>query len=228
MTEPKSTFVDRTIAALHRSSGMAGSESVVYVALGDSVTAGWLEHGVLDSDAAYPALFRRRLAGLFPQSMLSVVNAGLGGDNVSGVSARLERDCLRHDPHLVTLCLGLNDSRAGTIGVPDFHAGLSGLVERIQTGSRADVLLITPNTRGDALQEDGTLPAYVRAIRAVGRERGVGVADVHAVYQGAIRMGALPVDLLSNRVSHPTRAGHEIFANQLIRFFQPRVPGANS
>src|SRR6188472_1252483 len=92
--------VKHTIDALRRSSGMAGSESVRYVALGDSVTAGWLEHGVLDSDAAYPALFRRRLAGLYPHAMISVVNGGLGGDNATGILGRLDRDCISFRPHL--------------------------------------------------------------------------------------------------------------------------------
>ncbi|HVK03415.1 MAG TPA: hypothetical protein VM490_08065, partial [Armatimonadaceae bacterium] len=87
--------------------------------------------------------------------------------------------------------------------------------------TRADLLLLTPNTRGDALQDDGTVAEYVRAIRAVAREKEIGLADVHAIYQGAIRMGAAPADLLSNRVSHPTREGHQIFANALIEFFQP-------
>jgi phospholipase/lecithinase/hemolysin len=58
-------------------------------------------------------------------------------------------------------------------------------------------------------------------VRAVAREQGVGLADVYAVYQGWIRAGAAPADLLSNRVSHPTREGHHIFANALIEFFQP-------
>jgi hypothetical protein len=44
---------------------------------------------------------------------------------------------------------------------------------------------------------------------------------VYAVYRGWVRAGAAPADLLSNRVSHPTREGHIIFANALIEFFQP-------
>jgi lysophospholipase L1-like esterase len=200
---------------------MAGSESVRYVALGDSVTAGWLEHGVLDSDAAYPALFRRRLAGLYPYAMISVFNGGLGGDNANGILARLERDCLSLRPHLVTVCLGLNDARGGRDHVADFAVQLKQIVERIRTNSDADVVLVTPNTRGDALQDDGTVAEYVRAVRSVARESEVGLADVHAVYQGAIRMGAAPPDLLSNRVSHPTREGHVLFANALMAFFQP-------
>lgn len=218
---PKNVFVARAVDALQKSSAMAGSRSVVYVALGDSVTAGWLEHGILDSDAAYPALFRRRLAGLFPHAMISVVNAGLGGENTDGVLARLERDCLRHDPQLVTVCLGLNDARRGLDGLPLFTQNLSQVVRRVREESQADLLLLTPNTRGDALQDDGTLGEYVRAVRAVAREQQVGLADVHAVYQGWIRAGAAPADLLSNRVSHPTREGHGIFANALIAFFQP-------
>ncbi len=221
MSNPKNRFVARTIDALKRSSGMAGSESVRYVALGDSVTAGWLEHGVLDADAAYPALFRRKLSSLYPFAVVNVLNMGLGGENASGALARFDRDVLRHDPHLVTICLGLNDARGGTEALDAFKTNLVRLVERVQGETRADLLLVTPNTRGDALQEDGTVTEFVRAIRAVAREREVGLADVHAVYQGAIRMGAAPADLMSNRVSHPTREGHQIFANALIEFFQP-------
>jgi Lysophospholipase L1 and related esterases len=221
VSNPKNRFVARTIDALKRSSGMAGSESVRYVALGDSVTAGWLEHGVLDADAAYPALFRRKLSSLYPFAVVNVLNMGLGGENASGALARFDRDVLRHDPHLVTICLGLNDARGGTEALDAFKANLVRLVERVQGETRADLLLVTPNTRGDALQEDGTVTEFVRAIRAVAREREVGLADVHAVYQGAIRMGAAPADLMSNRVSHPTREGHQIFANALIEFFQP-------
>ncbi len=217
---PKNQFVAGTIEALRRSTAMAGGDSVLYVALGDSVTAGWLEHGVLDSDAAYPALFRRRLAGLFPRAMISVLNGGLGGDNTEGVLARLERDCLRHAPNLVTICLGLNDARSGVEGLTPFRENLAHIVKRVGENG-ADVLLVTPNTRGDALQNEGTLAEYIRAIRAVAREQAVGLADVYAVYQGWIRAGAAPADLLSNRVSHPTREGHQIFVNALMEFFQP-------
>lgn len=220
MIESKPRYVARTAEALRKSTGMAGSRSVLYVALGDSVTAGWLEHGILDSEAAYPALFRKRLATLYPHAMISVINSGLGGDGTEGVLARLDRDCLRYDPQLVTVCVGLNDARQGREGAEGFAERLTRIVERIQNESAADVLLITPNTRGDALQDDGTLTEYIRAIRAVARTRDIGLADVHAVYQGAIRMGAAPADLLSNRVSHPTREGHAIFANALISFFQ--------
>ena len=218
----KNKYVARAVAALHKSTGMAGSEMVRYVALGDSVTAGWLEHGILDSDAAYPTLFRRRLALLFPHAMISVINAGLGGDNTEGLLARLDRDCIRHDPHLVTVCVGLNDARRGLEYVPRFAENLTVLVTRLQSETQADVLLITPNTRGDAVSgpEDAVVP-FVRAVRQVGRQMDVGIADVHAVYQGAIRMGASPADLLSNRVSHPTREGHTLFANALMGFFAP-------
>ncbi len=199
---------------------MAGSQSVVYVALGDSVTAGWLEHGVLDSEAAYPSLFRRKLASLFPHAMISVVNSGLGGDGSDGLLSRLERDCLRYAPQLVTVCVGLNDARKGREYVQTFSENLRQIIGKVKD-SGAELILLTPNTRGDAMQDDGTVTEFIRAIRAVARETDTPLADVHAIYQGAIRMGADPADLLSNRVSHPTREGHQIFANALISFFQP-------
>ncbi len=212
--------LERVIAALKKSSGMSGSESVRIVCVGDSVTAGWLEHGVLDQDTAYPALFRKRLASLFPMAMINVINAGLGGENIKGTTGRLERDVLAYKPHLATICLGLNDMRQGLEALPEFEAGLTALVEQIQQ-AETDVVLITPNIRADALQEDGTATEYVRSIRSIARKTGAGLADVQAIYVGAIRMGAAPADLLSNRVSHPTREGHTIFANALMAFFQP-------
>ncbi len=227
MTNQKLRHVSRTVAALQKSSGMAGSESVRYVALGDSITAGWLEHGILDSDAAYPALFRKRLAALYPHAMVSVLNAGLGGENTIGASERLERDVLRHDPHLVTVCLGLNDARKGHEFVDVFAENLTEIVRRIRSDTDADLLLITPNIRGDHGSDDGAVTEFVRAIRQVARSADVGIADVYAIYGGAVRMGAQPADLLSNRFSHPTREGHQIFANALIKFFQPGT-GNNS
>lgn len=221
MTNPKLRHVARTVAALQKSSGMAGSESVRYVAIGDSITAGWLEHGVLDGDAAYPTLFRKRLTLLYPHAIVSVLNMGLGGENTEGVMARLDRDVLRHDPHLVTVCLGLNDARKGLGFVNEFADNLSEIVRRVRAESDADVLLITPNIRGDHGSDDGLVAEFVRAIRQVARSADTGLADVHAIYQGAVRMGAHPADLLSNRFSHPTREGHHIFANALVEFFQP-------
>ena len=215
-------FVARTIEALRKSNGMTGSQSVLYVALGDSVTAGWLEHGILDTEAAYPALFRTRLSLLFPHAMISLINGGLGGDGVESLLVRLERDALRYAPHIITICIGLNDVRKGRENLPAFKASLGQLVERVQTESSADLILITPNARGDGWQDDGTVAEYARVIRGVAREKSVGLADVYALYQGAIRANSVSgADLLSNRVSHPKREGHEIFTNALIPFFQP-------
>jgi acyl-CoA thioesterase I len=211
--------LDKIRTALKKSSGMAGSESILYVALGDSVTAGWLEHGILDTDTAYPAQFRTRLAGLYPQAMISVLNQGLGGDNTEGVLARLERDCLSHNPHLVTICLGLNDSRKGSEYVPRFEANLREIVAKIKANTQADIILITPNCR-ESDEANAILTEFVRTIRAVSRSENIPLADVNAIYSGAIRMGATPADLLSNRISHPTREGHKIFVNALITLFQ--------
>ena len=112
-------------------------------------------------------------------------------------------------------------ARKGKEFVPEFTTNLMTIVQRLQNESRADVLLITPNIRGDHGSDEGLVAEFVRAIRQVARNTDVGVADVHAIYQGAVRMGAAAPDLLSNRFSHPTREGHLIFTNALIEFFQP-------
>ena len=146
MGNSKNRHVARTIEALKKSSGMAGSESVRYVALGDSVTLGWLEHGVLDAEAAYPALLRRKLSALYPFAVVNAINMGLGGENAEGALARFERDVARHDPHLVTVCLGLNDARQGKDGVEAFKANL--IRRRTRGATRSRTTGRSPSTSG--------------------------------------------------------------------------------
>ena len=90
---------------------------VIYVALGDSVTQGFREHDPSGSpiyhEDVYHAKFRRLVHAHFPGTVLSVINAGVGGDTAQGGLERLQRDVLAFDPDLVTICFGLKGSGTG-------------------------------------------------------------------------------------------------------------------
>ena len=80
------------------------------VAFGDSNTQGCFEvfegeggkiDVVCDSKNAYHAHLSLLLGELFPHAAVTIVNAGISGDNTEGALKRLERDVLSEKPDLV-------------------------------------------------------------------------------------------------------------------------------
>lgn len=82
-------------------------KSLRIVAIGSSSTAG---AGASRPEMSYPAVLERELARRFPESRIVVVNAGLNGDTVVGMIERLNKDVLKHTPHLVIWQAGTNSA----------------------------------------------------------------------------------------------------------------------
>ena len=96
------------------------------VAIGDSVTAGHFEFiipieelvkdlkapngpvDVTDSRESYVEKFRYKLIDKFETTSVSIINSGIGGDNIIGINKRIDRDVLSHNPDLVIINASLN------------------------------------------------------------------------------------------------------------------------
>ena len=83
---------------------------------GDSVTHGAFEciQGdtagcTFDFDAVYHERLRRMLLTVNPWLPVSILNAGVAGDNAPMAVARLERDIMTHKPHICVVNFCLND-----------------------------------------------------------------------------------------------------------------------
>ncbi len=137
----------------------AGAYSIV--ALGDSITDGTLS--TLNGDDRWPDVLARRLHAIYG-NRISVVNAGIGGNQVVGPSeyapqkpfaggpsagARLERDVLSLSGVGAVIWLeGINDfSRNGGATVEAVQAGMKEIVSRIRSqiqGVRVIGATLTP------------------------------------------------------------------------------------
>jgi len=213
--------------------GDPASPSPLLVAFGDSVTQGWMGEEELRPACAFPALILAGLQSQVPSCSFNLINAGVGGETVTKAADRLDRDVLSHQPDLVIVGFGLNDSAAGHAGVAAFTEQLRLTVRAIrETG--ADLLLMTPNMMCHELtariapkwkpsapklrerQIHGVLAAYSEAICRVGKEERVPVADVYAQWK---RLRATGVDtdaMLANGLNHPGPKGHEIAAETAL------------
>jgi lysophospholipase L1-like esterase len=116
------------------------------VFFGDSITeAGAGPHG-------YVTLARQALAAASPDTPPEVIGAGISGNRVPDLLARLDRDVLARKPDVVVIYIGINDvwhSQNGR-GTPkgEFEKGLRTLVEKIRAVGGKPVLC-TPTVIGE-------------------------------------------------------------------------------
>jgi acyl-CoA thioesterase I len=208
------------------------------VALGDSVTAGQFEGlfnfgdmadlwqrvqsgeplQIYDLHQVYHEQFRMLLADKYGDTCLSVINAGIGGDNMRSMLRRVYRDVVRHQPDLAIVAGTLNWSPAlGTLD--DFRDALAGVVQAIKANTEADIILLTPNAISDVLQDD-LLPERVEIVRAVAEAERVSLVDAYKLWCELTTDQAELRECLANHINHPTAAGHRVYALALMQLFE--------
>ncbi len=209
--------------------GLRKNGAATYVALGDSVTHGCEAIGFYHYDTVYWNRFRAKLNAIHPEYPINVVNAGISGDSAAGACRRFERDVLRNHPDLLTICFGLNDVNGSK---ETYLASLSELFTRgLETG--AEVIFITPNMLNTYVADDtveqyrnyaaktagfqlnGRMDDYVSSAAALAADMKIPVVDCYSRWKALYAAGVDTTMLLSNRINHPTKEMHILFADML-------------
>lgn len=215
--------------------------------LGDSVTHGaftcyeWGDarasagsNCLFDFDAVYHAVLQKRLRAVNPWLPVNVINAGVAGDNAPAALSRLDRDVIAHKPDLCVVDFALND-----LGEPIdvYRRAMGSIFDRLQ-GAGISVILLTPNMLNTYVHPDtipmyrdyaavtanwqngGTMTAYVNAAKEEASSRSVPVADAYAKWTGMAESGVDTTARLANRINHPDRDAHGLFADALFETLQ--------
>ena len=108
-------IIDKILA---KQNSLHENRQPVIAFLGDSVTQGcfeiYVEQGQLltafRAEDGYVTKVKTLLGMLYPAVPVSIINAGISGQNAELGLERLERDVLSYQPDLVVVCFGLNDA----------------------------------------------------------------------------------------------------------------------
>ena len=150
---------------------VARNQEVTIVALGSSSTQGASASSIGQS---YPAVLQAELQTALPQAHIAVINRGVGGQDVSEMLPRLERDAIGVRPSLVIWQVGAN----GAIRRTDpevFKRLVSSGVQRLRD-AHVDVVLMD-NQRSPAIM---AAPDHLRidnALADVAKDHGVALFD---------------------------------------------------
>lgn len=206
---------------------------VIYVAFGDSVVQGCMEHATIEHEQVYSQLFKHAVERRFPQTIFSVINGGVSGDTALMSCSRWERDLYRFQPDLVTIGFGVNDAHLGKAGLEDFITSLHALIDGVRQNTEADLLLLTPtmmmkrenpniheSDRSFVPQflrtaEAGYLALYVKALRQLAAEKQVECLDLYALWEQMEQAGVDIHSRLANGINHPDRTFHQVISKAI-------------
>jgi lysophospholipase L1-like esterase len=190
----------------------------VLVCLGDSIT---------EAAEGYVGQVANHLYVHHPDTPVRVLNAGVSGHRIVDLLARLDRDVVVHQPQWVTVSVGINDVWhqliPGHYGIPlpEFRTGYEELVARLKAGTQARLFLMTTTVIGEDLDNEPnrTLSGYNAVIRELADREGLGLIDLNQAFCDAIQRGraANPVYHLTYDGVHPTPAGHQLIAAQVLK-----------
>lgn len=221
----------------------AAEPAVTIAFLGDSVTQGCFElierndtgfTTVHDRQHAYPALVERILSVLYPTVPVNILHAGVAGQSAADALGRLETDVIAHRPDLTVVCFGLNDCGRGMQELAKYTEPLEEIFTRLENAG-SEIIFLTPNMMSTGIsphlnggmfreiaqdtsrfQNGGVLRQYVDAAAELCRKRGIPVCDCYEKWELLWKNGVDVTELLSNRINHPTREMHWLFAVSLV------------
>lgn len=198
------------------------SERIIF--LGDSITKGG------EKPNGYVTLISETLSSEFADWGIEVIGAGISGNKVPDLQARLEKDVLERKPTLVVIYIGINDvwhwRRSGGTPKDIYETGLRDIVGRIRSAG-ANVVLCTPSVIGEKTdgsnQFDAMLEEYSAISRRVAGETGSTLCDLRKAFLGYLSVnnsanqekGVLTTDGV-----HLNDAGNRFVADEILKILK--------
>ena len=188
-------------------------EPLTIIAFGSSSTEGV---GASSPAHAYPALLQVDLTALVPAGeTVTVVNRGIGGEDVDDMMIRLSRDVVPAKPDLVIWQTGTNDPLR-KLPLDRFMAlTRAGILQMRAAG--IDVLLMEPQDCRLMRATPGAF-AYLDAVRRIGAEMGIPVVRRYDMIRRWLADGTVTeAQLMAPDGLHMADAGYERLAAAVAR-----------
>jgi len=202
---------------------------ITIVAFGDSITHGSL-NGEIDYEMVYWNQLRKKINAYRSYVPVNVINAGIGGVSATSSLVRLEKQVLQHEPDLVIVCFGLNDVNKAK----EDYLHSMGIIFDKCLAAGAEVIFLTPNmlntyvseegtperyleyaAKTAAMQNSGKMDDYIYSAVSLAKEKGVTVCDCYSKWKELSKTQDT-TKLLINRINHPNREMHMLFADSLF------------
>jgi lysophospholipase L1-like esterase len=223
-------FLIVIIAIQVHAEGFALKDGDRVVFYGDSIT----------DQRLYTTFTETYVVTRFPQSDVSFVHSGWGGDRVTGggggaIDLRLRRDVFVYKPTVMTIMLGMNDGSYRSFDKKIFDTYATGYqhiidsVKKEAPGIR--ITVIQPSPFDDVTQPpkfeggyNAVLVRYSEFVKELAAHEKLNVADLNSPVVAALEKARdtnaeTAMKIIPDRV-HPGPAGHLLMAAELLKSWQ--------
>jgi lysophospholipase L1-like esterase len=190
---------------------LKSGEKVHLVALGDSLTYGWMtQYGFLD-------YLEISIKKKYPDSQLAISNKGVPGDTANDGLHRVERDVIRLSPDLIFIQFALNDVYSG-LSANDFQKNIESIIVKIKDRLNSEIVLLTSVAIQDSSMKKAANEFYMRISKS-GKKYDLPVVSVHEYWEKKISSGIKHSLLVQYDGVHPTDKGYELMAEAVFELF---------
>ena len=174
----------------HVANKLIAAKPVVIVAFGSSSTAGY---GASSPDFNYPNRLAAQLRRQYPTADISVINAGVGGEDAPEMMKRLQKQVIDVHPDLVIWQVGTN-AVLRNLDPGDTARMVEDGITRIQAAGDADVVLVDPQYSPRVTERPESASKMVKLLGKVAQLRHVGIFPRFEVMRDWHEKQALPVE----------------------------------
>ncbi len=195
------------------------------VFFGDSITAAGVK------PQGYVTLLTEAIKVANPDLGIKTFGAGISGNKVPNLQARLEKDVISKKPTIVFIYIGINDvwhwkknkegEMTGGTTKELFEVGLKDIIAKLNTAG-ARVILCTPSVIGEksdgSNEYDAMLEEYAAISRKVAADTGSQLCDLRKAFIDHLKANNpdnLPKGILTDDSVHLNPAGNAFVAAEM-------------
>lgn len=184
---------------------------------GHSVPAGYFKTPQVNTLGAYPNLFLKKLKTIYPLAVVNVIVTAIGGENSVKGAERFERDVLIHKPDLILIDYSLNDRG---VGLEKAYSAWNQMIKSAKDQG-IKVILLTPSPDQNVNYADpaNELRKHADQVRKLASENQLGLVDIYQAFE-FLYPDKEQLSKYMSQVNHPNELGHELIANELIKWVQ--------
>jgi lysophospholipase L1-like esterase len=184
---------------------------------GHSVPAGYFKTPNVNTLQAYPNLTLKKLKEIYPFAVINTIVTAIGGENSVKGAQRFERDVLIHKPDIILIDYGLNDRK---VGLEKAYSAWNVMIKQAkEQGIKVILLTPSPDQTVDFDNAENDLKKHASQIRTIATENQIGLADSYQAFE-FLYSDKLELNQYMSQVNHPNERGHELIANELIKWFK--------
>jgi len=215
--------------------GFVENGAINIVIFGDSVSYGAFANGETDYEAAYWTRLRNKIYNIRYDIPINLINSSIGGETAASSVHRMDKQVFNHNPDLLIVSFGLNDVNEP---LEKYLNALTKIFERANE-EKIDTIFLTPNmlntyvakdtaeihldyaAKTAEMQNNGKMDKYMTAACELAKSMNITVCDCYSKWKELNKTQDITM-LLANRINHPKKEMHELFAQSLFEILFPK------